>query len=902
MIQYIKDTNRKQKDLVRIFAVLFLIFAIFSHTIGENENSRIDTTAAIVEEKTFSIDSFHNNTEDKIRINNSYYSDKPPLSALAAVPSYFIVDHYFDRPLRDDPYLSNYYRSFDPKIEWARLGATLTVSSLSGGLTAVLIYLILLETKVRRKYSVVLSILAGLGTLIFPYSTTFHGTMLATMLLIFGTYWWTRQDNRSIADNLIISFSLGLSIAADYLTIIPAGVLIAVMIIYSDKAKRLEESFYLFSGLFIGVSPLLMQNFILTDNPFKPLIFYTDIVASSDAPSHVQKLFSLEYLVPLTVSRFFRLFFDPLYGLFLYSPLAVFGVYGLKYTYTEQRKIFWYTGLSFLLSVSAVSLINFIEIRAYFGPRYLLPSTTLLIIPLGILIENSSEKLRQSIWGVGAISTTIMLSSTQNWKGIELFHLKIAKYRAKMLEFRSFENHLAEYLGSFTSEALQSPVLSYITGASSKFHMVNTAYPQNQFPITSLFNKIIIYDLRILSIALITVTTSIFFYKDIKIIRGFNVKRGLLCLIFLLLLGASSTSYFMHDWYPQETHENHTWGREDPAILIQQEEAETKILVIELLSPSEKKLELRHNKDTLANITLSEGKNRVVKPVEMKKGLNRFEFKTGNCDVVGRFSNNEDHRCVSVGLDKFNLETPEREFYPGSGLSDISGNLIMKGNKSSIYTHGENISLEFSINSPSEETIKLEKNGENLIKSRINNFEKKFRTPYTNQEELVRYTISRSCTGRCEDLVIHEADTSNYSKQPKDLLYKKGLNWYEEQEGEDYVWTSGNSSIYIYNYEDESKDKVLWISGRAFSEPKEIEFSLNGEKIGYENISELTYREVNDHRIDNKYGFEVELSSGENQLEIESNDECTIMGEVNNNKDIRCSLYGFKKLYLTENY
>src|SRR5690349_10679070 len=70
-----------------IVAVLFLSYAYFYQAGGWNQNARFDTTRAILEQHSLTIDAYHENTQDKALFRGHYYSDKAPGVSLLAIPA-----------------------------------------------------------------------------------------------------------------------------------------------------------------------------------------------------------------------------------------------------------------------------------------------------------------------------------------------------------------------------------------------------------------------------------------------------------------------------------------------------------------------------------------------------------------------------------------------------------------------------------------------------------------------------------------------------------------------------------------------------------------------------------------------------------------------------------------------
>src|SRR5436190_4516752 len=77
-------------------AWLFGVFCYFLPAATWSPVSRFNLTRAIVEQRTFSIDSFADSTGDRAFYGGHWYSDKAPLPALLALPAYQAY-HIMDR-------------------------------------------------------------------------------------------------------------------------------------------------------------------------------------------------------------------------------------------------------------------------------------------------------------------------------------------------------------------------------------------------------------------------------------------------------------------------------------------------------------------------------------------------------------------------------------------------------------------------------------------------------------------------------------------------------------------------------------------------------------------------------------------------------------------------------------
>lgn len=87
---------------VVIFILSLGISSYFFQVSGWNQNSRLDLVRSMVELKTFKIDKFHENTGDKSRRGDHFYSDKAPGTSLLAALPYFII-HKMTGDFSKDP-------------------------------------------------------------------------------------------------------------------------------------------------------------------------------------------------------------------------------------------------------------------------------------------------------------------------------------------------------------------------------------------------------------------------------------------------------------------------------------------------------------------------------------------------------------------------------------------------------------------------------------------------------------------------------------------------------------------------------------------------------------------------------------------------------------------------------
>jgi hypothetical protein len=875
----------------KLFLFMLLIFGTFAHTIGDNENSRLDTTIALAENNTFSINELHNNTGDKSLIDGTYYSDKAPLPSLFALPGYIIVDSFFKEPLNDSFYLESFRRTFSSKMEWSRFAATVSVSATAGALTIAIIYLLSLHLGLKNEKALLISILSGLSTLVFPYSTTFHGTMLGTFFLLFAVFIWVKNDYRlNDRDTFFVSLLLGLGVSASYLIVIPGGLLLLLNSI--DRFKNYRLNIKAGIGLLLGLSPLLIFNYLATGNPLEPTLLHNVQPMGSEPPGREDYT-----TLALFIARGIRGLISPLNGLFPYSPFLLFGILGLRRLFSTRKKLFWLVTLSFLGSILAISRLGLWHIRAYYGARYLLPVSTLLLIPLVLEFKHSQRFERALIYLSGTVSSLIMLGSTQPWLGFGWISTQ-GPHLEKMTSLGIYDNRLFSYVSSVFSEGFQSPILSYLIGTSSEFHMVTSSYAQYIFPIGELQNLIVLYDIRVIILLLFMLSGILLFRSQLQSVEKFNFKLALGIITIIFLLGfSSSSSIYLHDWYDQHPNEDVKWGKQNPEINFIAEDAKSS-LELEVKAYTKKDIEILLNDKSIKNMTLDTEKVSIAQKIDTREGLNKLEFKTDRCDVIGRLSKSGDTRCVTLGLKKYNINSLKSKSFSTNLLNNDSRGYRSVINGSSILTDSGKSSIELEITSSSRTDLSILREDELITQSKIGPFPSLVKTPYKETEGITEFKLDKDCDN-CT-VYIQNINVVDYKRQPEDLLYRLGSNWYEKVESEQYQWSHRNPSIFVYNYQNKSVERIIWIEGRSFGQDREFSYWFNGKNLAKKKVPETGYRQKNGVHAKNKYGFKVTLHPGENILEMKTESKCTSLGEVNNNQDSRCSTYGLKNLYLTE--
>ena len=180
-------------------AILFVAFLLLwaalakAYTHSWQEESRLATVQALVEQGTFAIDHTEfSRTGDKVFVNGHFYSDKTPLLSVAAAGVYAVLHNVFGLTLDaaicvpdDDP---SACRAFGPA--GTRLTAFYWLTLIGTGAPSAL--LVALFWKAMRhlgasgRLATGLAVALGLASPIAPYSIVFAGHVPAALCLFAG--------------------------------------------------------------------------------------------------------------------------------------------------------------------------------------------------------------------------------------------------------------------------------------------------------------------------------------------------------------------------------------------------------------------------------------------------------------------------------------------------------------------------------------------------------------------------------------------------------------------------------------------------------------------------------------------------------------------------------------------
>ncbi|MBU1854852.1 MAG: hypothetical protein KKF89_03970 [Nanoarchaeota archaeon] len=372
------------KKELKIFLTFFLVYILFAQSYGWSEVTRLDLIMAVVDDGSFSIDSFYQNTGDRAVINESYYADKAPGLSFLALPVYTVFKHLFGRPV-----VGNWlYAPFSQSYAFLMFLCVIFTSAFFGALSVVLVYKITGFFPAKEIHRNIVFLTYGLGSLVFVYSRIFQSHVLSAFLgvLCFYLLLKMKYEKQSKDYSFVIGLLAGFAVMVDYVMILFLVLLFVLLFFYfKDWKKSLKFIF----GSLIFIILILLYNFSITGSLFDSPYFHMDTSFWDKGGGVTQQFNPVVSSIPFV---FMRVLFFPYRGLFFYYPVLLFSVIGLFFMFKKYK---FETMFIFFLSLGFV-LYNSIMHTWWggycFGPRHLTPLMPFLMIPL--LFSLKKIKLR----------------------------------------------------------------------------------------------------------------------------------------------------------------------------------------------------------------------------------------------------------------------------------------------------------------------------------------------------------------------------------------------------------------------------------------------------------------------------------------------------------------------------
>jgi len=446
------------KKEFRIFLTFFIIYICFARFEPWNDVSKLDLTRAIVDEHRFEIDSYINDTENRIRntgdrayYKEHYYSDKPPGASFLTVPVYSVFKLFFGMP------------NTDLKLRILEFMIIAFSSVLFSALLVVLMYKILRFFVKKEVYRILITVIFGLGTMVFALATIYYQHAIANFFafLCFYLILKMKRENKFSNRNFFIAgLCGGFAIICEYSTLI----IILACIIMILTLKKWKQLVPFLLGFSVVISLLFMYNysifnnvldigynhldnkaFFTNDGNLFPMMFINDytqgIIPLNFIKNYVMSFFSLANFKVIL-----RLLFYPFRGLFFYSPVLVLSLIGFLYMHKKHKLEANLIIFIFTLFLIYNSQIFDWAAGSSFGPRYLYSIVPFLMLPLTFCFKKIKLKFILLLTIISIIINLIgvqMLINEQVTDELPLRHT--LDYNVRLATWQPISNPLFTY-------------------------------------------------------------------------------------------------------------------------------------------------------------------------------------------------------------------------------------------------------------------------------------------------------------------------------------------------------------------------------------------------------------------------------------------------------------------------
>ncbi|HKU25577.1 MAG TPA: hypothetical protein VJQ54_08905 [Candidatus Sulfotelmatobacter sp.] len=390
-------------------AVSLFSFIYFYEGGGWNQNSRFDLLRAIVEQHTLTIDSYHENTEDKAHFRGHYYSDKAPGLVFLAVP-FAVAGRAAMRGVGIDPN--------SPRGEFA-LSWIVTAASvaLPAALASVCLFFLALRVGCDLDAAAFAVIAMSIGTPFWAYASLFwaHALVGACLLFGFGSALRLQQPCSAPAEwwwSLAVGLAAGWATVTEY-PALPASALLALFALAQVWRRGRAARWRVLAGVGIGAGVCAVALFSYLHaafGSFRPSYAYYD--PNSFSFMRQQGYLGLTYPHP---DRLLKLLFGCSRGIFFASPVLLAAPIGLWLLWKKQRS--WAA-----LLAGGVALYYFLFNASFywwkagltFGPRYAGAAIPILCLGLAVCWQHGTVGCRRVWLALAAISVfiTLMVVST----------------------------------------------------------------------------------------------------------------------------------------------------------------------------------------------------------------------------------------------------------------------------------------------------------------------------------------------------------------------------------------------------------------------------------------------------------------------------------------------------------
>jgi len=389
-----KTANRRAwlgRREVWLFILLLVSFAyFFPRWAMWGANTKLDLMMAIVDQGTFSIDDYYQNTGDYALYKGVHYSDKAPGTSFLGAPFYAVfkmaartslvdkvITHLSASSAMTDTLREGGTGLLRDKVYFAMAMTFVTffIASLPSALLGVVVYRFLGYFTPNPFLRILIVVVYGLATVAFPASQTLDRQLVA-VLTFYAFYLLFRIKCGELNWRWLwlVGLFMGWAAITDY----PTSLILVGLFIYAYFAIRRKK--YLLALIGGSIPPVLLAmlyNYACFETLLPTGYFYSELYTDL----HYTGFLSLTYP---KLDTLWGLTFSPFRGLFYRTPFLLLALLGLWFMARDRahRAEMWmclWAVISFFLFNSS-SAMWWGGNRA--GPTYLLPMIPYMTIPI----------------------------------------------------------------------------------------------------------------------------------------------------------------------------------------------------------------------------------------------------------------------------------------------------------------------------------------------------------------------------------------------------------------------------------------------------------------------------------------------------------------------------------------
>jgi hypothetical protein len=392
MTMKVRFSSEQRQERWTVVGLFLLLILCYTYTLPRwadpNQNSRLDMVVAVVDDGTFRIDEYVENTVDYAKVGEHYYSDKAPGAAFLGIPVYAMLQSVLDLPvidslvhrLADNEAFKATLREegtglLEHKVRFAiaQTALTFVASALPTALMGVLMYRLLARFTARPWPRLGAVLGYSLLTPVLAYAGAFYGHQLSAACL-FTAFYLVFMGAKPLPTHslLAVGFLLGYSVITEYPSILIVGILFLYTFCRLRDWRRI--AWVILPGALIAAGWMTYNNYVF-GSPLELGYSHSELWTEQHNTGFMS----------LTLPRWDAIWgitFGLFRGLFVLSPLLLLAVPGfiLWWRSGEHRSELWVV----LASTVAMFLFNSSSIMWWggfaVGPRYLLPMMPLMAL------------------------------------------------------------------------------------------------------------------------------------------------------------------------------------------------------------------------------------------------------------------------------------------------------------------------------------------------------------------------------------------------------------------------------------------------------------------------------------------------------------------------------------------